>query len=89
MMRSTIERVTFRHAFVLKGLDERQPPGTYEVETDEEPIQGLSFLAYRRVATAIRIPMAGRGAGSSQTFTIDPRDLEAARARDFLAETGP
>jgi hypothetical protein len=89
MMRSTIERVTFRYAFVLKGLDERQPPGTYEVETDEEPIQGLSFLAYRRVATAIRIPMAGRGAGSSQTFTIDPRDLEAARARDFLAETGP
>ena len=68
-------------------LDERQPPGTYEVETDEEPLEGLSFLAYRRVATAIRIPMAGRGAGSSQTFPIDPRDLEAARARDFLVET--
>ena len=63
MMRSTIERVTFRHAFALRGLDERQPPGTYEVETDEEPLEGLSFLAYRRVATAIRIPMAGRGAG--------------------------
>ena len=60
MMRSTIERVTFRHAFTLRGVDERQPPGTYEVETDEEPIVGLSFLAYRRVATAIRIPMAGQ-----------------------------
>ena len=86
MMRSRMERVTFRHAFMLKGLDKRQAPGTYEVETDEEPILGLSFIAYRRVATAIRIPMAGSG-GSSQTFTIDPRDLEAARARDLCEET--
>jgi hypothetical protein len=88
MMRSTVERVTFRHAFRLKDLEQDQPPGTYEVETDEEPIQGLSFIAYRRVATAIRIPMLGRSTGSSQTIPIDPRDLEAARARDLLAESG-
>ena len=88
MMRSTLERVTFVHAFSLKGLDAVQPPGTYEVEIDDEPIQGLSFMAYRRVATAIRIPMRGRGASSSQTFPISPLDLTAALARDAGQEAG-
>ena len=36
MMRSTLERVTFVHAFSLKGLDSIQPPGIYEVEIDDE-----------------------------------------------------
>ena len=35
MMRSSIERVTFRHDFLLKGVDTAQPPGTYEIETDD------------------------------------------------------
>jgi len=88
MLRSTLERVTFVHAFSLKGLDAVQPPGTYEVEIDDEPIQGLSFMAYRRVATAIRIPMRGRGASSSQTFPISPLDLTTALALDAGQEAG-
>ena len=66
-MRTTTESITFRHCFLLKGLDKTQLPGTYEVEIEEERIEGLSFLAYRRVATFIRLPRAGRGANSSET----------------------
>ncbi|MFZ1429593.1 MAG: hypothetical protein WAS21_22830 [Geminicoccaceae bacterium] len=86
MMRSSIERVTFRHDFLLKGVDTAQPPGTYEIETDDEPLPGLSFMAYRRVSTAIRIPSGTRGSTSSQTFPISPHDLETALARDSQPE---
>jgi hypothetical protein len=89
MMRSSIERVTFRHDFSLKGVDAAQPPGTYEIETDDEPLLGLSFLAYRRVATAIRIPSGTRGSTSSQTFPISPHDLQAALTRDTAVEVPP
>jgi hypothetical protein len=41
-------------------LDEVQPPGTYAVNADEELIEGLSFLAYRRVATTIYLDLPAR-----------------------------
>ena len=59
MIRSTTTNVTFRHAFALKGLERPVPPGTYRVDVEEEPIDGLSFLAYRRLATFITVPVAG------------------------------
>jgi hypothetical protein len=41
----------------------------------------LSFLAYRRVATTIYLPLhPGGGAGSVQAVTVDPRELAAAHA---------
>jgi hypothetical protein len=42
--------------------------------TIEQPIDGLSFLAYRRVGT--------KGDACRQVMTIDPRVLEAARQMD-------
>ena len=32
------------------------PPADYRVVTDEEIIEGLSFVAYHRVATSIFVP---------------------------------
>ena len=87
MMRSTTVDVTFRRAFALKGLESGVPPGTYRVDTEEEQIDGLSFLAYRRLATFIRLPMAGaHGAGSSQVLLVDPKELEKALERDAMAD---
>lgn len=47
--RTKQELVTFSHPFSLAGVDGQQDPGTYMVELIEEPIDGLSFVAYRRV----------------------------------------
>ena len=86
--RTTRKSVTFLHPFSLAGIDEILEPGTYIVETLEEAIEGLSFVAYRRVSTTI--VTAGKEA-ARQVITIDPRDLEAAQEQDAQIEisTGP
>lgn len=86
-IRTDIRMVTFRAAFRLTGLDDEQPPGTYAIEIEEERLEPLSFAAYRRTATRIRVPLRGL-AGSSQTVVIDPAELEAALARDGAPEQG-
>jgi hypothetical protein len=48
--RTTRKIVTFIYPFLLKGIDRTLPPGDYQVVTDEELIDGLSFPAYRRVS---------------------------------------
>ena len=78
--------VTFRRAFSLPGIDDLLPAGTYTVETDEELIEGLSFYAYRRVATMIRLPAGSGRLGFSQTVPINPLDLDAAQAMDARIE---
>ncbi|MDR7039752.1 hypothetical protein J2X36_004530 [Methylobacterium sp. BE186] len=80
-MRTTRKTLTFDLPFTLSGLDEQQPAGTYTVDTDEELLEGLSFLAYRRVATTIYIPFAHSGSGSLQAVPVDPQELEAALRR--------
>jgi hypothetical protein len=52
--------------------------------TDEELIDGISFPAYRRVATMIFVP-AAPGTSSVEMVTIDPLDLQAALDRDASA----
>jgi hypothetical protein len=77
-MRTIRESVIFDRPFSLSAVDEMQPAGTYTVEIDEELIEGLSFLAYRRVATTIYLPLRPGGAGSVQAVKVDPRELTAA-----------
>ena len=78
-MRTTRETVTFDHPFSLDAVDGVQPAGTYTVEIDEDLIEGLSFLAYRRVATTIYLPLRYGGASSVQAVRVNPRELDAAR----------
>lgn len=74
--------VQFAAPFTLNGIDGVQPAGEYEVDHHEESIDGVSFLAYRRVATFIHIPARSAHAQKSQLFSIDPADLEAALIKD-------
>src|SRR5687767_9066066 len=83
--RITRSSVTFLHDFVLRDVDGVQPPGTYLIETVEEPLETLSFLAYRRVATTIALPAVGVASRRRQVVTIDPDELHAALARDTSA----
>ncbi len=80
--RTTHSSVTFLHPFSLVGLDGVQPAGTYMIETVEETLDNLSFVAYRRVSTTIVLPAVGTATRQRQVVTIDPRDLEAAQKRD-------
>ena len=58
------------------------PPRDYNVVTDEELIEGLSFSAYHRVSTAIFVPAPS---GSEiEMVTIDPLDLQAAQDQDAM-----
>lgn len=82
--RTTRKSVTFLHPFSLAGIDEKLEAGTYDVETCEELIEGLSFVAYRRVSTTIGIAASGYGHGARQVVAIDPLDIEIAQQIDAL-----
>jgi len=83
MSERTIETtVTFRHPFTLTPLDGPQPAGTYTLETTEEEILDVSFPAFRRTATLLRLPAMMRPGGSSQVIPVDPAELTGALAAD-------
>lgn len=79
--RLTTEVIVFRHAFAVPGWREPAPAGTYTVETEEALIEGLSFPAYRRLATTITRQPSRPGV-LLQTIAIDPQALNAALATD-------
>jgi hypothetical protein len=79
-MRTTRESITFDRPFSLMAVDDLQPAGTYMIDIDEELIEGLSFLAYRRIATTIYLPLHQGNQGSVQAVQVEPRELTAAHA---------
>lgn len=83
--RTTTTKVTFHHPADIEGLTATLPAGEYVVETDEEVILGLSFLAYRRLRTTIIVPALIGASMARQMIEIDPDRLAAALARDVTA----
>jgi len=82
-IRSRREAVTFKHPFRIRGVDRLLPAGTYEVITDEESIEGLSFAAFRRIATMIKVP--GATASMQEMISIGSVDLADAQRIDASA----
>jgi|RhiMetdeSRZDD1v2_1073273.scaffolds.fasta_scaffold335485_3 hypothetical protein len=89
LTRSRRKTITFAHSFVLKGVDRSLPAGDYEVVTDEQLIEGLSFPVYRRVSTMIVVPLASARGSSVEMVTVDPRDLQATQDQDAGANQRP
>jgi len=83
--RSRRETVHFRHSFRIKGIDRQLPAGAYEVITDEEMIEGLSFASYRRVATMIMVPAAASRGSTMEMISIGSVDLSDAQRIDASA----
>jgi hypothetical protein len=83
--RSRRETITFKHPFRIKGIDRLLPPGAYEVITDEEMIEGLSFASFRRVATMIMVPAAPPRTSTMERISISPVDLADAQLIDASA----
>jgi hypothetical protein len=80
--RSRRETVHFRHPFLIKGIDRRLPAGAYEIITDEEMIEGLSFPSFRRVATMIMVPGVAPRHASMEMIAIGSTDLADAQRID-------
>lgn len=77
--RTSSRQVTFRRPFWISGLDSRQSAGTYTVDTEEELVETLSFQAWKRVATIVRL---SRG-GTTEYRRVDAGELDDALARDM------
>ncbi|MEZ5822330.1 MAG: hypothetical protein R3D82_16150 [Xanthobacteraceae bacterium] len=86
-IRSRREAVIFKHPFRIRGIDRVLPAGTYEVITDEESIEGLSFAAFRRIATMILVPGAA-SASTVEMISIGSVDLADAQRIDASAPNG-
>ncbi len=82
--RTSRKTVTFNKPFSLKGIGRSLPAGSYEVVTDEELIEGLSFPVYRRIATTMLVP--GQLSRSVEMVTVDPLALAAALEREASAD---
>ena len=74
--------MTFKRDFQLRGVDRLLPAGAYEVITDEEMIEGLSFPSFRRVATMIMVPAAQSRGSIMEMVSIGSIDLADAQRID-------
>ena len=81
-IRTTRKIVEFSNPFSIEGAGRVLPAGNYEIVTDEELIEGLSFPVYRRVATMMLAYTKSSPVPSTEMLNIDPRDLAAAIERD-------
>jgi hypothetical protein len=84
-IRSRRETITFKHPFRIKGIDRLLPAGGYEVITDEEMIEGLSFAAFRRVATMIMVAATAPRSSAMEMISISSVDLSDAQRIDASA----
>lgn len=80
--RTTHRTVHFDQPFWMPSLGELVPAGDYEVDEDEELIEGISWLAYRRVATFIKLPATAENKYRMRLIAIDPEELERLTAVD-------
>ena len=84
-IRTTETSVTFRRPFRLSSIDGLQPAGTYRLDTEDELIDGLSFNAYRHMATVLHLPADPAPGRTRQVVQVDPRELASALAADAAA----
>ena len=82
--RTTTRTVIFARPFLISGMDREGQAGTYLIETCEELVEPLSFVAYRRISTSIQLSQPSGRPGIVETYVIDPGALEAALAKDSV-----
>ncbi len=76
--RTSSRQVVFGRPFWISGLDCRQSAGTYTVDTEEKLVEACSFLAWKHVATILRIPKLG----VTEYLRVNRDELDDALARD-------
>lgn len=74
--RTSVETVSFKNSFRLPGMDHDHPPGLFEVQITEEPLN-LMWDAYHRTMTLMLT-----SGGIVEAINVTAEDLEAALAED-------
>jgi hypothetical protein len=77
--RTTSRQVIFGQPFWISGLDCRQSAGTYTVDTEEKLVEARAFLAWKHVATTLRITKQG----VTEYIRVNRDELDDALARDW------
>jgi hypothetical protein len=83
-MRTRKSTVTFQRPFTLSAGVGELPPGSYDIEIDEEEIQATDRIAFRRVAISFYV----QSSASTRTIAVKPADLESALERDLSPGLG-
>ena len=86
-IRSHTDTVVFDHPFRLKGLDRLLPAGSYQVLTDEEMIEELSFPCFRRLQTMIMVPGEWPFASAIEMIETNPIELSGVQLNDKSASS--
>src|ERR1700730_17954459 len=79
--------ISFSQPFKLRDVDDIQPAGDYLLDTDEELIEGLSRLAYRRVAASLHLSSTSRPQSGTELVSVNAPCTESAmrpESRDAL-----
>jgi hypothetical protein len=71
-LRTTRSMIDFSEPFYLSALGRELPAGRYDVDTEEQIVQGNERTAYLRVATLLYV----RTSGKVQIVTVDPIELD-------------
>ncbi|MBP7338959.1 hypothetical protein [Niveispirillum sp.] len=85
--RMTRETINFHQPFILPELPDPLPAGRYEVELEEERMEGLSFTAWRVVRTTLR--HIGAANGLSFALDVGAETLRAAIASNEAHPSAP
>ncbi len=80
--RTTQTVVRFSSPFLLPGFEAPQPAGDYRINYDEEPLEGVFRLAWRRIAAFIYLPAIAMQASAQQMVPINISDLDTILERD-------
>ena len=81
-IRTTRSTVSFSSPFTLRNLEGVQPAGEYVVLANDELIEGLSSVAYRRLVTLLQTPAISNPQRKTESFSINQTDLDAALMKD-------
>ena len=81
-VRTTRTTVSFSSPFTLENVEGVQPAGEYVVLIDDESIEGLCRVAYRRVATLFQTPAIYAPQQGIQVVSISQTELDAALMKD-------
>jgi hypothetical protein len=81
-IRTTRTTVPFRNPFTIENVEGVQPADEYVVLIDDELIEGLSRVAYRRLMTLFQTLAISASKRKVELVSVSQTELDAALMKD-------